>query len=554
MSASDKKKLRKEQVAAQLTEKQRQQQAEAKKLKAYSIAFVAGLALVLCIAVVVLAVRGIEQSGIVQKNTIAATIGGQELNTVELNYYYVDYAQEFYAQNASQYGDYADMLLEGMGLNPALPLDEQQNEAIGITWSQHFLDEALATAKRDIALYNAAMDASFTLPAEEQELLDSAITNLETYATIYGFANANKFLQASYGPGANVKSYQTYMERSAIADAFYTATEEGFTYDDAAIREFEKGNPDKYNSYTYDSIYMSYNDFMSSESEDEDSEAAPTEEERNAAREAVKAAAEKLATATTVEELKTMAGEIETPSGVKVTVTENKDQLHTAINGTLSDWLAADERKEGDIAAIANTSTTTDESGNETTNINGYYVALFHSVNDNAFSTSSVRHLLVKFDGGTEDETTGELVYTEEEMTAAKDQADAYLKEWKEGDATEESFIKLVQEHSDDTSAAEGGLFSQIHPGSSYVEAFLNWSIDPNRKVGDTEVIETEYGYHVMYYVGTDELNYRDHMITTDMRAADLDAWYNGLLDSVTAALADTSKMELGLVLSPATI
>ena len=90
-----------------------------------------------------------------------------------------------------------------------------------------------------------------------------------------------------------------------------------------------------------------------------------------------------------------------------------------------------------------------------------------------------------------------------------------------------------------------------IHPNSSYVENFLNWSIDSTRKAGDAEVIQTEYGFHVMYYVGTDELTYRDYMITTEMRAADQEEWYNGILEPVTAALGDTSKMKLDLIISP---
>ena len=47
MSASSKKKLRKEQTTAQMTEKQLAEQKEAKKLKLYTTAFVAVVAIVL---------------------------------------------------------------------------------------------------------------------------------------------------------------------------------------------------------------------------------------------------------------------------------------------------------------------------------------------------------------------------------------------------------------------------------------------------------------------------------------------------------------------------
>ena len=163
---------------------------------------------------------------------------------------------------------------------------------------------------------------------------------------------------------------------------------------------------------------------------------------------------------------------------------------------------------------------------------------------------SNVRHLLVKFKGGTENEETGEVEYSDAEKAEAKVTADNYLKTWKDGAETEESFIELVKKHSEDTSAAEGGLFEDIHPDSQYVANFLNWSIDPNRKAGDADVIETEYGYHVMYYVGDDDMTYRDYMITSEMRAADQEKWYNGVLETITASVKDTSKMKLDLVMT----
>ena len=44
-------------------------------------------------------------------------------------------------------------------------------------------------------------------------------------------------------------------------------------------------------------------------------------------------------------------------------------------------------------------------------------------------------------------------------------------------------------------------MYEGVAPGSNYVENFLNWSIDPKRQVGETAIVETEFGYHIMYYV-----------------------------------------------------
>ncbi len=551
MSASDKKKLRKEQVAAFLTEKQQKEQAEAKKLKIYTISFITAMALVVCIALSVLAVRAVNNSGIIQKNTIAATIGDKELNSVELNYYYSDAVNEYYNGWYSQYSTQTDTYLQMMGLDTTKPLDEQvYDEESGQTWSEYFLEEAINNAKHDYALYNLAKEEGFALPEDEQTTLDNTLNNLNTYAMLYGYQSADQYLRAIYGFGSDEESYKAYSERSAIADAFYHEHEHSLAYDDAAIREFEKDKASKYNSYTYDYVYMSYTDFREGGTEDEDGNVTYTEEENEAGRAAMKTAAEMMATATSVDDLKEKVKTVKLGKEGQLAVNSEENLLHSSINATLSDWLAADERKDGDIAAIPNTSTTKDADDKEVTVTNGYYVAIFHSKNDNADKMSNVRHLLVEFEGGTEDEETGEKTYSDTEKAAAKTEAEGYLKTWQDGEKTEESFIELVKEHSDDTSAEDGGLFEDIHPDSQYVANFLNWSIDPARKTGDTEVIETEYGYHVMYYVGQTELTYRDYMITNEMRTADQEKWYEGILEPVTTSVDDTSKMQLDLVLS----
>ena len=42
----------------------------------------------------------------------------------------------------------------------------------------------------------------------------------------------------------------------------------------------------------------------------------------------------------------------------------------------------------------------------------GYFVAYFHSVNDNNFAMKNVRHILVGFEGGTTDEN-GTTIYSD---------------------------------------------------------------------------------------------------------------------------------------------
>ena len=549
MSASDKKKLRKEQKAAMLTERQKQEQAEAKKLKAYTIGFVAIMLAIVCVVVGIVTVRGVKNAGLAEKATIAAVIGDRELNSVEFNYYYNDAINDFYNAAYSQSSSNPDTFIQAIyGLDTTKPLNEQiYEEETGETWADYFINEAINKAKRDYALTDKAKVEGFTLPEEDKTSVENMVSNMSSFAAMYGFSNANQYLRATYGNGASTKTYKAYYERTLLAQAFYDAHEADITYDDAALREYEADNYDDYSSFTYDSVYLGYTSFQTGGTEDEDGKITYSEEENNAARDAMKAAAEELATATNLEELKAKLAEVKVKEGVTLSVTESKATLFTQIDKDLGEWLAAEDRADGQIAAIPVMS---DE---EEPKLNGYYVAIFHSRDDNKNPMGNVRHLLVEFEGGEEDEETGEMVYSEEEKNAAKEKAEGFLKTWQEGEKTEASFTELLKENSDDTGVTENeGLYENINPSSNYVENFRAWAIDPERKEGDTGVIETEYGYHVMYYVGDSELTYRDHMLTEEKRVEDQEAWYNAILESVTTEKKDTSKLKLDLVLNSA--
>ena len=38
------------------------------------------------------------------------------------------------------------------------------------------------------------------------------------------------------------------------------------------------------------------------------------------------------------------------------------------------------------------------------------------------------------------------------------------------------------------------------------MENFLNWSVDMSRQPGDTDIVQTEYGYHLMFFVGSEPM------------------------------------------------
>ena len=193
-------------------------------------------------------------------------------------------------------------------------------------------------------------------------------------------------------------------------------------------------------------------------------------------------------------------------------------------------WLLDDNREPGDVTIFE---------GNETVSVL-YFVGL----DDNRFHAANVRHILVSsevnfFDEGGEilaeflDED-GEVdmgrieAAQTEAAAAAEERAEDILAQWQADGATEDAFIDLVREYSDDNwqMNRSPGLFEEIGRNATLVPEFLDWSIDETRQPGDTAVIQTQFGAHVMYFVDWNEELYHRHVLAQwDKAAEDFQAW-----------------------------
>lgn len=112
-----------------------------------------------------------------------------------------------------------------------------------------------------------------------------------------------------------------------------------------------------------------------------------------------------------------------------------------------------------------------------------------------------VRHILIIPEGGTTGEDGKTKTYSEEEWEACRQKAQEILDQWKAGEATEDSFADLANEKSEDGgSNTNGGLYSNVKTGDMVTE-FNNWIFDESRIAGDTDLVKTPYGYHIMYFV-----------------------------------------------------
>lgn len=576
MSASNKKKLRKEQNAAALSEKQKREQKEARKLKLLTLIFVIVMIVAVTVPVGFWAAPQID--GMILRNADAIIVGDHTLSTAELTYFYYDaiteHQSEVYNTYYSSFGSYWSIML---GFDTTKPLNEQSYDS-DRTWADYFMDTAIETARDTYALYDDAIAKGHTLTDDEQTSLDSYLSTLELYATYYGYSSVKSYLRANYGNGATEDNYKEYYEICTLASSYLTKYAEDLEYDLDDYRAYEADKYDDYSVVSYIHYTMKYSTYLGEGTTDEDGNTTWTDEEKDAARAAMKADMEALLAGEVTDkesfDAAIQAWEINqldkdtTDSDDSSTTTTTTTTLPTSTEvtgayfGNISlhaaalEWLQETGRTPGEIKAFevytyADHEDAEHEHGDECgcdRTVDGYTIVLFVERDDQTTKMVNVRHILVAFEGGTED-ADGNTTYSEEEKAAALEEAEALLQKWKDGKANEDSFAELANAESDDNNGnvTNGGLYEDIYPGQM-VEAFEDWCFDPERQAGDTGLVETEYGWHVMYFVSYDEMSYRDLLIDSDLRVEDTEKWHDGLVENAYFEIVSLDKMKYDYV------
>lgn len=150
----------------------------------------------------------------------------------------------------------------------------------------------------------------------------------------------------------------------------------------------------------------------------------------------------------------------------------------------------------------------------------------------------NVRHILIE--PVYEDDGT----ISDEAWADAEAEAQSILEEWQSGDATEESFAELANTYSADPgSNTTGGLYDNVYPGEM-VDTFNDWCFDTGREIGDVDIVQTSYGYHIMYFMGyTDEYYYLT-VAESDMRYYEGNALLEELVNGFTTQYTEDADIK----------
>ena len=475
------------------------------------------IAVVLVIALALGAVGGILNFFGTPQKVIKIPVADKELSftMAEFNYYYINTwyryystAQQYETNYASYYGDGAGKSLTGYDYTKAPEAQEYTSDyesMTGIkvedlhikegetaTWADVFKYYSVYSIIKDKYGALKAKDAGIEITEDQQTEIEDQVTDLRESAENNDYS-LDRFLRNNYGNGVTEKLLRELMEQSDLQQAYFTKVQEDLenSTTDKDLEAKYKEHPENYNVVTA-RLYS----FTTTVEDDADDDAV------KAAYKETKAKADKFKKQVTDEESFISLAKAaikaagESTDADSATLCDNyKKSDFDASSEKMGEWVFSKDRKVGDVGVF--------DAGDGTYSV-VMMIVLPHK--DTSTVSSDVRHILFKFPeaDGTTTDSDGNNVVSDAQKRATKAEAEKVLAEY-EKKATEENFIALTKKYTDDVDSDgnpnNGGLYEDVKDDGTYVASFTSWARDESRKPGDVEIIESDYGYHIMYFV-----------------------------------------------------
>lgn len=457
-----------------------------------------------------------------------AVIGGVgednvKITAAEYEYYYMTVYNNF----ASQMGNYGAQY----GYDTSVAPDKQTGTFTDPTtgeetpWADYIRDGVIQQIKQIKTYYNEAVKAGMELTEADKATVDKQIESFREQANSMGDSEnghkytLNAFLRFYYGPfnesflrkvvGQQVLAYAYAQKLVKDKSAAYTQEEIDKAY-----------NADKSAYDVVDARIYTFNGetLEANEGEDEKALAARQEkadaEVKKNAEDFLKSAKDEKSFIAKAKALNASDAEYDAETETKLRSIVKADVTQKyGFSEDVANWLFDAKTKAGTVKLFEN---------------EGSYTIILLTKGMHQEKTVNVRHILFM----TVDQQTGEALDAEKIKEAKKNAEDA-LETWKSGDKTEDSFAALAADLSEDTgSQSNGGLYENVLPGTM-VAPFDSWIFDAARKEGDAEIVETEYGYHVIYFIKGND-NYYDSVIRTEKANEDAEKEVDEILNAET--------------------
>lgn len=507
MSASREKKRRQEYLAANGgVDPKAEREAARQKAEKRSSALYTGIAIVFAIAAAIVLIKTfVLDANFMQRGRTALTINGEEYTVADVSYYY--------------YNAYQNEMVNGYAayfIDTTQPLSLQQYIFdTSKTWAEHFREQAVSTMQLVHAAAKAAEAEGMTLTEEQKETLANQIAYTKEQAEANNYSY-KEYLVAMYGKYMTPAVYEKNLERTLLASAYTSAHYDSLTYTDDEVLAYYEENKNSFDRV--DGAYVTISGTPETKKDESGNTIEATDEEKSEALATAKNNADLLlAGYQGGDDLEALA------ETLGATYTGDVELSYTS--NTAMDWLFDESRVAGDCEILLDKETST------------YYVVVFNSRHREEALSYNVRHILI---------TEANLNLAEGEEAGENEvllAAQKILDDWKAGEMTEDAFAALAKEYTQDSgSVANGGLYEDVLKGNMIAE-FEDWCYAEGRKAGDTGIVESTYGQHIMYFVGYGEDEYWHTACHTALANEDYTTWETELLNSAVVELNDNMNL-----------
>ncbi len=359
-------------------------------------------------------------------------------------YYYVNY-----------YGEEA--MLSYFGIDTTKPLANQYtDEAKTESWLDVFVSTEVESFKTALALCEAGYRDGIALNDIDNKYIDYELSTLFDGET--DEKAIESIISESFEKGVTVEDIRKTIEYHRLANKKYYAIYAGIDATDAEIEEYISEN-----RADYDMRDVKYITLKRSDDAEIDAK--------------IKEYADKLKAASSIEGFESAAAEYIASEYCLLDGNKVASSVYEYSESTDTDkWVFAAD------TAVGSTFLLTED--NQYT----VYIAASDIYRDKS-ETRSMYHILFSAD-----------VYESEENCKAK--ADEVLALYLAGDKSLDSFKALAAEYTTDyVSVPSGGEYKNLASGD-IVDGISSWLFDAAREEGDVEIVESEAGYHIIYYAG----------------------------------------------------
>lgn len=431
--------------------------------KRNSIIITVCVILVAAFIIGILVYNRMVDSGFFLRREVAAESENFEVDGAMMTYY-------FYT-NYQSYSGYAQYL----GIDTSKSLKAQTSVTGSGTWFDYFASMTQGYIREILALCEAAKADGIELEDADTKSIKDSIDALRTTASDNGYS-LNQYLVAAFGAGVNEKDVRHCLELTALAAKYSEKFNNELSYTAEQYEAYYDAN-----KADFDCVDVITLKIPSTYFEEKDADGNPVGSTTSAS-DAAKAQAEKIVAASSEDEFVASVREYLLTYG-----SATEENIDAQINACYSRGVKAGNISEAADWAFSASVGETKMFGESGASQFGVYYILKTKYRDDSH-TRNVRHILFT-----------------SETYADSAKADEIYAEWEAAGFSEEKFIELSAQYNEDPgSAATGGLYENVAYGDMITE-FNDWLYDPARKSGDHDIVETSYGWHIMYYVGENE-------------------------------------------------